>query len=92
MSTSRISVKGLGLAMGVFWGVSMLVIGLVSYVYGYGLHIVEAMSAVYLGYHTDLLGSFIGGFVGFIDGFITGSIIAWLYNCFAHCGSGSCKK
>lgn len=88
MTTCRISSVSLGLAMGIVWGVSIFLMGVVATYYTYGKPFVATMGALYLGYEPSLLGSAIGGVIGFVDAFIGGIILGWLYNLFAHC----CKK
>lgn len=85
MNGCKISPVGLGLSLGILWGLSLLVMGLIAYFYAYGRPFVEAVATLYLGYEPSVLGSFIGGVIGFIDGFVTGFLIAWLYNCFSCC-------
>ena len=89
MSTKcYLSPMSLGLAIGLTWGVSVLIMGLLATHFLYGTAFVSAMGHVYVGYEASILGSFIGGVIGFVDAFIVGAIIAWLYNFF----SGSCGK
>ena len=88
IATSRISPLALGLALGVTWGVSVMLMGIVAFYFMYGTAFVTAMGAIYVGYEASILGSIIGGFIGFVDAFIGGVVIAWLYNVF----SGCCKK
>lgn len=88
---SRINPIALGLAFGVVWGVSMLIIGLFASYSMYGKDFVVAMGTLYVGYEPSILGAFIGALIGFIDAFIGGWVIGWLYNRFAHCGD-SCES
>jgi len=81
----RLKPVALGLALGVFWGVWMLLMGLLAYHFSYGRPFVEAMGTLYLGYEPSVMGSFIGGLIGFVDAFIAGLIVAWLYNGFVSC-------
>ncbi|KTD61952.1 bacteriophage holin [Legionella spiritensis] len=89
MTNSRLSPLALGLALGVIWGVSILLMGVIASFYTYGRAFVTAVGVLYIGYEPTILGSIIGGIIGFIDAFIGGVILAWLYNVFAGC---SCKK
>ena len=88
MTKSRVSPVALGMALGVFWGISVLVMGLFAHYYSYGVAFVESLRTLYVGYQASVTGSFIGGLIGFVDGFFCGAIIAWLYNMFSCC----CKK
>jgi hypothetical protein len=89
MSNSRLSPLALGLACGVFWGVSVFFMGLVAFFFTYGKPFVAAIGTLYIGYDPTILGAFIGGLIGFIDAFIFGLILAWLYNMFNCCSK--CK-
>ncbi len=90
MTGCKLSPTGLGLAFGVLWGVSLLLLGLTTYFYSYGKPFVDAMSTLYMGYEPSIMGSILGGILGFINAFITGFIIAWLYNKFSCCKCTCC--
>ncbi|KTD02150.1 bacteriophage holin [Fluoribacter gormanii] len=92
MNGCKLSPVALGLAFGVLWGISILVMGLLAYYYTYGHGFVIAMGSLYPGYAPSILGSLLGGVIGFIDAFITGFIIAWLYNVFCCCKCMCCDK
>lgn len=85
MNGCKLSPVGLGLSLGILWGLSLLVIGLLAYYYAYGHPFVSAVGTLYLGYEPSIKGSIIGGLIGFVDAFITGFLIAWLYNRFSCC-------
>ena len=86
MSTyCKLNPLALGLAIGILWGVSILLMGLLAYFFAYGEGFVVAMGTLYYGYSPTLMGSFIGGLIGLIDGFICGVIIGWLYNLLGGC-------
>lgn len=89
MTNCRLSPLALGLSLGVVWGLSLLVMGLIACYYSYGQPFVMAVSTLYLGYEPTVMGSVIGGLIGFVDAFIGGVIIAWFYNLFSCC---CCKK
>ncbi|MFQ5883245.1 MAG: bacteriophage holin [Candidatus Methylomirabilales bacterium] len=76
-----LSIKGLGLALGLTWGASIFLLGLAGAA-GWGRALVEVLGSAYLGFHPSLGGSLIGGLWGFVDGTLGGIIIAWLYNRF----------
>ncbi|GGI80238.1 bacteriophage holin [Legionella impletisoli] len=82
MNRLKMSPLALGLSLGIFWGVSILLFGLMAYFFTFGEVFVNAIGAIYIGYEPTIIGSFIGGIIGFIDAFICGLIIAWLYNLF----------
>ncbi|MEE8139246.1 MAG: bacteriophage holin [Thermoanaerobaculia bacterium] len=74
--------NGLGLAIGLLWGGSVLVATIVVMMRGGGEHL-ALLNKFYLGYSVSALGAVLGLVWGFIDGFISGWILAWLYNRFA---------
>lgn len=76
-----------GLALGVTWGLSLLVMALVAMYTQHFTAIVSAIGAsMYEGYAATIQGAIIGGLWGLFDASIGGIVIAWLYNCFAFCG------
>ena len=88
MTKTKLSPIALGLALGVLWGASLLLLGLLTH-FGYEGSVVASLRSMHVGYDFSILGSVIAGLVGFADGFIRGAIFACLYNCFACC---CCKK
>ena len=83
MDRFEISPMAFGLALGVFWGVSVLLLGIIAYIFSYGEGIVAIIGNMYIEYEVSILGSIFRGLIGFLDGFVTGLILAWLYNFFA---------
>lgn len=79
----RLSVMAFGLALGIMWGVGMLVLGFAAHWFMWGTPLVTTMGSAYVGFEPTLWGSVIGGVWGFCDGFIGGVVLAWLYNKFA---------
>ncbi len=84
---AKLSVWGLGLALGIVWGVGIFLTGLITMWCGgdWGKDFVGGMGSIYIGFKSTWGGSFLGLVWGFFDAFIGGVIIAWLYNCFARC-------
>ena len=80
---AKLSIKALGLSLGILWAVSTFIMGLLAMIFGYGREFVQALGKFYLGYKATFLGSIIGAVWGFIDAGIVGIIIAWLYNKFS---------
>ena len=78
----RLSVRGLALAIGVTWGVGVFCLGLASMA-GWGVALVDALGAIYIGFRATILGSLIGALWAFVDGGLGGVLLAWLYNRFA---------
>lgn len=87
--SSRLSVVSLGVAIGLTWALSMFLMGLASWHFGWATPIVTMMGSMYIGFKPTLIGSFIGLAAGFVDGFIAGVLIAFFYNLCRCCG---CKK
>ncbi|BCA94527.1 hypothetical protein TUM19329_08880 [Legionella antarctica] len=92
MKGCRLSPVGLGLSLGVMWGLSVLILGLIAYFHSYGKPFVEAMGVLYIGYAPSIKGSILGGIIGFMDAFISGAVVAWLYNLFNRCACSCCTK
>lgn len=76
---TRLSVKGLGLSLGLTWGVGVLALGLIG-ITGWGRPMVDVLGSLYVGFRPTLQGSVIGGAWAFIDGALAGIVVAWLYN------------
>ena len=79
----KMNAKALGLALGFFWSVSILLISLVSLQFGVWGSLVSFLSSGYLVYDLSATGILLGVLLGFLDGFVCGWIIAMLYNKFA---------
>lgn len=77
---AKLNVLGLGIALGLVWAISMLFVGMTSWLYSWGNSFVDVMGSIYVGYKPTLVGSLYGTIFGFIDGFIGGVLIAWFYN------------
>ncbi len=76
-----LSMKGLGLSLGLTWAAGVVFLGLAGSV-GWGRPLVDLLGSLYLGFGPSLGGSLIGGVWAFIDGAVGGIVIAWLYNHF----------
>jgi hypothetical protein len=90
MSGCKLNAVSFGLAFGVLWGVSILILGLVASYYAYGHEFVISMGNLYPGYTPSIKGSILGAIIAFIDAFIMGFLIAWLYNKFNNCACVCC--
>jgi hypothetical protein len=75
--------KSLGLAGGILWGVSLLLLTYLNMFFGYGTMWAPLIADVYKGYEVSFVGSIIGLIWGFFDAFIGLYILAWLYNKFS---------
>lgn len=79
----QLNKTALGLALGVCWGVSIVLTTLWLGVTGGGEALVEFLSKFYIGYSVSIFGAIAGFVYGFIDGFIYGFFLAWIYNSLA---------
>jgi hypothetical protein len=82
----RLSIKGLGLGIGIIWAACILLVGIVNLAApSYGSAFLQMASSIYPGFHNTrhFLDVLVGTGYGFVDGGIGGAVIAWLYNCFA---------
>jgi hypothetical protein len=77
----KLRVRALGVALGLAWGLYVLLSTLWLIWLGKGGEIV-ALKQLYPGYETTYLGALVGFIWGFVDGFIGGALVAWLYNQF----------
>ena len=80
---AKLDVRAFGLALGIVWGIAVLLLGILAMLFNWGTVCVIALSTMYIGYKSTFLGSLVGGIWGFIDAGIAGVVIAWLYNKFA---------
>lgn len=83
--TQKLSICALGVGLGVSWGFGIFVLGVLAWLCGYGVGMVDAFAHIYLGYAANPLGIIIGTIWGLVDGFIGGVIIAWIYNLAIKC-------
>ncbi|MFH1654437.1 MAG: hypothetical protein ABIE74_10355 [Pseudomonadota bacterium] len=78
----RLSVKGLGLTLGILWAFIVLFICLMTK-FGYYANVYNLLNEFYLGLITlTPVGMLISVVIGFVDAFIFGIILAWVYNRF----------
>ena len=77
--------KALGLAGGVFWGVSIFALTFLNMYFGYASMWGALLADIYPGYSVTVIGAFIGLAYGFLDAFIGLFVLAWLYNKFSSC-------
>lgn len=86
----KLSIKGLALTAGIFWGGSILLVGVGNLIWpSYGVAFLDLARAIYPGYGSTagFGGVIVGTLYGVVDGAVGGAIFAWLYN--AVSGSGS---
>ncbi len=84
----KLSPCGFGFALGLWWGIGMLIVAWFGWWWGYGAAFIATFSSVYIGYAATFWGGVLGLIWGFVDFFIFGALIAWIYNCCSCC----CKK
>ena len=75
-----LSRRALGTAIGLVWGLSVMVSTWILLLRGNSGEIISQLSDFYFGYSFTWAGSIIGFLWGFVDGFIGGFLIAWFYN------------
>lgn len=83
MNQGKLSVRSLAIAGAIFWGASVLIVGLLNLIFPtYGLTFLWFASSVYPGYKADptFISVLIGTGYAVVDGLISGAIFAWLYN------------
>ena len=88
----KVSIKGLALACGCFWGGSILLVGTINLFWPvYGVAFLDVSRSVYPGYanSTGLVALIFGTMYGLVDGMVIGAIIAWLYNTFSPAHQGT---
>jgi hypothetical protein len=80
----KMDVKAMGLSLGILWGGSVMIMGLIAIgAPNYAGDFVAALASKYPGYAPTVIGSLKGFLCGFIDAGIGGLILAWLYNKFS---------
>ncbi len=78
-----LGVISFGLAVGVTWAIGVFFLGLVAWLFGWGLGVAAVLAAtLYIGFAPDFIGSIAGAVWAFVDGLIGGILVAWFYNRF----------
>lgn len=88
----KLSVKGFALTVGIVWGGSILMIGILNLMWpGYGVTLLDLARSIYPGYAamSGFVGVIVGTCYGFVDGLVGGAIFAWLYNMLGGSGAKS---
>ena len=75
-SFSKLHAVSFGLALGIIWGLGMLITAIFASFTGWGSMFITTMGSVYIGYSPTFIGALIGGALGFLDGFIGGFSLA----------------
>ena len=79
----KFNIGALALAVGLFWGASILLVGVANLIWpGYGSAYLQLIASIYPGYKASAAFGqvIIGTLYGLVDGAIGGAIFAWLYN------------
>jgi len=79
----KFNVGALAAAIGLFWGGSILLVGVSNLIWsGYGSAFLQLAASIYPGYKASATFGqvIIGTLYGLVDGAIGGAIFAWLYN------------
>jgi len=74
--------RALGMALGLVWGLAVMLGTWWLLIWGYEGEIMAKLSHFYIGYSYSWGGAVIGLIWGFVDGFIAGVLIAWIYDLF----------
>lgn len=70
------------LSLGILWSLTLVVMGMASYLFGYATPFLEMWSSVYIGLEPTPVGIMKGALMGFIDLGTSGLCLAFMYNAF----------
>lgn len=79
----KFNIGALSLAVGLFWGGSILLVGVANMIWpGYGSSFLQLVASIYPGYKASATFGqvIVATLYGVVDGAIGGVIFAWLYN------------
>ena len=79
-----LGVVSFGLALGVTFAIFAFWLGLMAWLFGWGVDVAVALSSVFIGYGPSFVGTITGSVWAFVLGLISGVLIAWFYNKFAN--------
>ena len=82
---TRICVGGVAMALGIAFGLCMLLSAWAAWQWGHGMKLIDLYSSVYYGYDATFIGGLWGLLWGFIDGFVMGLVFGFIYNLIACC-------
>ncbi len=75
-----LNAKNLGLAGGLLWAFSLLILTVICMFTGYAEGFLGVFEALYPGYNISPVGAIIGLAYGFADAFVGLFLLAWIYN------------
>ena len=87
-SVVRLNAWAFGLATGITWGFSAILLGMLTLWFNFGPHTQQTMANVYMSNNASVSGILIGMVLAFINGLVMGAIFAYLYNIFNHYNKG----
>lgn len=81
MRASKLDPVKLGVAAGILWGLSLMLMTWISvYTGGYAQGFLDIIMGIYPGYTISLMGGFVGLAYGFVDAMVGFALIAYIYN------------
>ncbi|MBU2263388.1 bacteriophage holin [Patescibacteria group bacterium] len=78
-----LSKNAFGLAVGIIWGLCMLIWALTAAYLNWGAAAITIMQDIYPGFKAGIIGGIMGAIWGFVVGYIFGFLIALIYNKFS---------
>lgn len=81
----KLNIKALALAGAIFWGVSVLLVGVANLIWaGYAQRFLDALASIYPGYHAtrSFAEVVVVSLYAAVDGLIGGAVFGCLYNWF----------
>ena len=82
-NVQTLGVISFGLALGITFAIFAFWLGLMAWLFNWGVEVAAALSSVFIGYGPSFVGTITGAVWAFVLGLITGTLIAWFYNKFA---------
>ena len=79
---TTLGVISLGLALGVTWALTVFMLGIVAWLFDWGVVVAGTLSSLYIGYSPSFVGAVTGAVWGFVNGLVLGVLIALFYNRF----------
>jgi hypothetical protein len=79
-----------GLALGITYGLFMMVLAWVATWFGWGSSVVDQYSAILSGYDASFVGGLIGFLWGLLKGFVFGFVLIMIYHLICCCKKKCC--